>query len=47
MIKKFSCGEILDKSNFMSVAFSCNFFKKIASNFLVKFDPRIGFKLEN
>jgi hypothetical protein len=46
MIKKFSCGEILDKINFMSVAFSYNF-KKIVSNFLVKFDPRIGFKLEN
>jgi hypothetical protein len=29
MIKKFSCGEILDKSNFMSVAFSCNFKKKL------------------
>jgi hypothetical protein len=25
MFKKFSCGEILDKSIFMSVAFSCNF----------------------
>jgi hypothetical protein len=46
MIKKFSCGEILDKSNFMSVAFSCNF-RNFVSNFLVKFDPTIGFKFEN
>jgi hypothetical protein len=44
--KKFSCGEILDKSNFISVAFSCNF-KNFVSNFRVKFDSRIGFKLEN
>jgi hypothetical protein len=42
MIKKFSCGEILDKSIFMSVAFSYNF-RNFVSNFLVKFDPTIRF----
>jgi hypothetical protein len=45
MFKKFSCGEILDKSIFMSVAFSCNF-RNFVSNFLVKFDPTIGFNWE-
>jgi hypothetical protein len=42
MIKKFSCGEILDKSIFMSTVFSCHF-RNFVSNFLVKFDPTIGF----
>jgi hypothetical protein len=42
MIKKFSCGEILDKNIFMSVVFSCNF-RNFVFNFLVKFDPTIGF----
>jgi hypothetical protein len=45
MFKKFSCGEILDKSIFMSVAFSCNF-RNFVSKFLVKFDPTIGFNWE-
>jgi hypothetical protein len=42
MIKKFSCGEILDKNIFMSVVFSCKF-RNFVFNFLVKFDPTIGF----
>jgi hypothetical protein len=42
MIKKFSCGEILDKISFMSVAFFCNF-RNFVSNFLVKFDLTIKF----
>jgi hypothetical protein len=42
MIKKFSCGKILDKINFMSVAFS-TFSRKISDTFLIKFDPMIGY----
>jgi hypothetical protein len=36
-----SCGNILDKISFMSLAFFCNF-RNFVSNFVVKFDPRIS-----
>jgi hypothetical protein len=42
MIKELSYGKILDKISFMSVVFFCNF-RNFVSNFLVKFDPTIGF----
>jgi hypothetical protein len=42
MIKELSCGKILDKISFMSVAFFCNF-RNFVSNFLVKFDLTIKF----
>jgi hypothetical protein len=42
MLKKFSCGKILDINIFMSVAFSCNF-QIFCIHFLVKFDPMIKF----
>jgi hypothetical protein len=46
MIKELSCGKILDKNKFYVSGIFCNF-KNFVSNFLVKFDQTIGFKLEN